>query len=56
MIAHDMGTAILMVSHDHRVLHFADRIVWLEDGHLEDREPPSMASTVQAPALGATRA
>ena len=44
MIAHDMGTAVVMVSHDHRVLHFADRIVWLEDGHLEDREPPSMAS------------
>jgi putative ABC transport system ATP-binding protein len=44
MIAHDMGTAVLMVSHDHRVLHYADRIVWLEDGHLEDREPPSMAS------------
>ena len=44
MIAHDMGTAVLMVSHDHRVLQYADRIVWLEDGHLEDREPPSMAS------------
>ncbi len=44
MIAHDMGTAVVMVSHDHRVLHFADRIVWLEDGHLEDREPASMAS------------
>lgn len=48
MIAHDMGTAVLMVSHDHRVLHFADRIVWLEDGHLEDREPPSMASMSDA--------
>ncbi|HXK34106.1 MAG TPA: ABC transporter ATP-binding protein [Dehalococcoidia bacterium] len=49
MIAHDMGTAVLMVSHDHRVLHYADRIVWLEDGHLEDREPPSMAG-VSGPA------
>ena len=48
MIAHDMGTAVLMVSHDHRVLHYADRIVWLEDGHLEDREPPSMASAPEA--------
>jgi putative ABC transport system ATP-binding protein len=44
MIAHDMGTAVLMVSHDHRVLNYADRIVWLEDGHLEDREPASMSS------------
>ena len=44
MIAHDMGTAVLMVSHDHRVLKYADRIVWLEDGHLEEREPESMMS------------
>ncbi len=50
MIAHDMGTAVLMVSHDHRVLPYADRIVWLEDGHLEDREPASMASMHAAPA------
>ncbi|HYM14649.1 MAG TPA: ABC transporter ATP-binding protein [Dehalococcoidia bacterium] len=49
MIAHDMGTAVLMVSHDHRVLKYADRIVWLEDGHLEEREPASMMS----PAPGA---
>ncbi|HEX5479222.1 MAG TPA: ABC transporter ATP-binding protein [Dehalococcoidia bacterium] len=45
MIAHDMGTAVLMVSHDHRVLKYADRIVWLEDGHLEEREPASMMSS-----------
>jgi putative ABC transport system ATP-binding protein len=44
MIAHDMGTAVVMVSHDHRVLKFADRIVWLEDGHLEDRESESILS------------
>lgn len=47
MIAHDMGTAVLMVSHDHRVLKYADRIVWLEDGHLEEREPASMMSVTQ---------
>jgi putative ABC transport system ATP-binding protein len=53
MIAHDMGTAVLMVSHDHRTLQYADRIVWLEDGHLEDREPPSMSSlAAAAPASG----
>lgn len=44
MIAHDMGKAVLMVSHDHRVLAYADRVVWLQDGLLEDREPESMAS------------
>jgi ABC-type lipoprotein export system ATPase subunit len=48
MIAHDMGTAVLMVSHDHRVLKYADRIVWLEDGHLEEREPESMMA-MEAP-------
>lgn len=49
MVAHDMGKAVVMVSHDHRVLSYADRIVWLEDGHLEDREPASMASTAGPP-------
>jgi len=44
MVADDMGKAVVMVSHDHRVLPYADRVVWLEDGHLEDREPASMAS------------
>ena len=43
-VAHDMGSAVVMVSHDHRVLAYADRVVWLEDGHLEDREPASMHS------------
>ena len=40
------GKAIVLVSHDHRVLDYADRVVWLEDGLLEDREPASMASPV----------
>jgi len=48
MIAHDMGKAVLMVSHDHRVLAYADRVVWLQDGLLENREPESMA-TIAAP-------
>ena len=41
-VAHDMGSAVVMVSHDHRTLSYADRIVWLEDGNIEDREPASM--------------
>jgi putative ABC transport system ATP-binding protein len=44
MVAHDMGKAVLMVSHDHRTLEYSDRVVWLQDGLLEDREPASMAS------------
>jgi putative ABC transport system ATP-binding protein len=57
MVAHDMGKAVVMVSHDHRVVQYADRVVWLEDGHLEDREPASMASTpAQAPGTPAASA
>ncbi len=44
MAAHDMGKAVLMVSHDHRTLEYADRVIWLQDGLIEDREPASMAS------------
>jgi putative ABC transport system ATP-binding protein len=44
MVAHDMGKCVVMVSHDHRTLQYADRVVWLEDGKLEDREPESMHS------------
>ncbi len=46
-VAHDMGSAVVMVSHDHRVLPYSDRVIWLEDGHLEDREPASMHSLAQ---------
>jgi putative ABC transport system ATP-binding protein len=49
-VAHDMGSAVVMVSHDHRVLPYSDRVLWLEDGNIEDREPASMHSSEQ-PAL-----
>jgi putative ABC transport system ATP-binding protein len=54
MAAHDMGKAVVMVSHDHRVLDYADRVVWLQDGLLEDREPSSMASHAVAQAAPTT--
>ncbi|GAB4217108.1 MAG: DevA family ABC transporter ATP-binding protein [Synechococcales cyanobacterium] len=42
VLAKEQGCAILMVTHDHRVLDVADRIVRMEDGHLaEDRDPLS---------------
>ena len=43
MVAHDMGKAVLMVSHDHRTLDYADRVVWLQDGALEDRDTAAIA-------------
>ena len=48
MVAHDMGKCVVMVSHDHRTLQYADRVVWLEDGRLEDREPESMHAHLQS--------
>ncbi|MEN9208399.1 MAG: DevA family ABC transporter ATP-binding protein [Gloeomargarita sp. GMQP_bins_120] len=33
-LAKERGAAILLVTHDHRILDIADRIVHLEDGHL----------------------
>jgi putative ABC transport system ATP-binding protein len=43
-IAREMGKAVVIVSHDHRIREIADRIVWLEDGTfradvLTDRDP-----------------
>ena len=33
-LAQSLGTAVLLVTHDNRILDIADRIVTLEDGHL----------------------
>jgi putative ABC transport system ATP-binding protein len=35
-IAHEQGSAVLVVTHDLRVLSFADRILQIEDGRLAD--------------------
>jgi len=32
--AAEMGKAVVIVSHDHRIRDIADRVVWLEDGRL----------------------
>jgi putative ABC transport system ATP-binding protein len=34
--AHDRGASVLIVSHDSRVVPFADRVFYLEDGRLHD--------------------
>lgn len=34
MLAHDQQRAVVIVTHDPRILQFADRIVVLEDGHI----------------------
>lgn len=34
MLAHDQKRAVVIVTHDPRILHLADRIAYLEDGHI----------------------
>jgi len=37
-LAHQFGCTILVVTHDHRILDIADRVILLEDGRMEDLE------------------
>ena len=41
----DMGRPVLMVTHDLRVHHLVDRMLWLEEGHLTaiERDSPLLA-------------
>lgn len=39
-IAHERGTAVIVVTHDARALEIFDRIVEMEDGRLKDRTKP----------------
>lgn len=42
-IAHERGTAVIVVTHDARALEIFDRIVEMEDGRLKDRTKPPQA-------------
>ncbi len=53
LLAKEEGRAVLAVTHDHRVEDVADRVLWLEDGHLADR-PPSVTETARDPVCGMT--
>lgn len=35
-LAHERWRSVVIVTHDNRALSFADRIVYIEDGHIED--------------------
>lgn len=41
-LAKDQGCTILMVTHDNRILDIADRIVHMEDGHLQTPNSPKL--------------
>jgi putative ABC transport system ATP-binding protein len=36
--AHDRGATVLVVAHDPRIIRYADRVYYLEDGRLQDSE------------------
>ena len=46
-IAHNQGAAVLCVTHDPRLLSFADRIIHMEDGRIIGDERPDPQSGVQ---------
>jgi len=47
-LAQEKGKAVVIVSHDQRVVDVADRVLWLEDGKLQDK-PKSRESLVRDP-------
>ncbi len=53
MLAHRQGRAILIVTHDPRIVHLADRIVHIEDGHIVPE--PTVPSASPIPATGAAQ-
>jgi putative ABC transport system ATP-binding protein len=44
------GTSVVVVTHDNRIFHLADRIVHIEDGLIEPRTPASAGSLHVGPA------
>jgi putative ABC transport system ATP-binding protein len=42
-VAQDTGRAVLAVTHDHRTLQFADRIITIDDGKIAGSERPKLA-------------
>jgi putative ABC transport system ATP-binding protein len=51
MLAHEQNRAVIIVTHDPRILHLADRIVALEDGRITAK--PSALPNFQGLAIGA---
>jgi len=54
-LAHERGRAIVLVTHDARILEFGDRIVHIEDGRILEK-PASEKTKFIAPALAAAPA
>ncbi|MEQ1712851.1 MAG: ABC transporter ATP-binding protein, partial [Hyphomicrobium sp.] len=51
-VAKDPTRAVLAVTHDHRTLAYADRIIRIEDGRISSDERPAKTAHGHAPAAG----
>ncbi|MDZ4825696.1 MAG: ATP-binding cassette domain-containing protein [Actinomycetota bacterium] len=51
LLAKEHGKTVVAVTHDHRIEDVADRVLWLEDGHLSDR-PPDVSALATDPVCG----
>jgi putative ABC transport system ATP-binding protein len=47
--AHDGGAAVVMVTHDSRIIPYADRIYRMEDGRLRGESTPAKSAIIGAP-------
>ena len=54
-LAHQKGRAVVMVTHDPRVLEYGDRILHLEDGRLSREESGQQSNSATAPTLPRTQ-
>lgn len=43
-LAHERGRAVVIVTHDNRILHYADRMVRIEDGKLKELPTQKLAT------------
>ncbi|WP_409560638.1 ABC transporter ATP-binding protein [Hyphomicrobium sp. MC8b] len=51
-VAQDTGRAVLAVTHDHRTLQYADRIITIDDGRIAGSERPKVANAPVRVAVG----
>jgi len=45
LLAHQQERAVVIVTHDPRILHFADRVIHLEDGQIAERSETERSSS-----------
>jgi putative ABC transport system ATP-binding protein len=43
-LCRERGTSVVVVTHDNRIFQLADRMVYIEDGHIIDRPQPAPAT------------